>query len=505
MRSVFVGGVAAAAVLCLAGQASAAEVVTVRSFDGTKINAQFTPARGLAPGQKAPVILMTHGFAGTRETVEFSAPALGQVGAGDFRNHGYSTLTWDSRGFGRSGGEVTLDNPATDGRDVSALIDYLATRPDVQLDGPGDPRIGMHGASYGGGIQWATAINDQRIDALAPAISFTDLRAAIARDGRLKLPWGAVLVGGGYLSALGFGVIAPQGPELGAMPASLVLAAVQSGLQGTATPQLDAYLEASSTVSRLGSVRAPTLILHGTADTIFSPSQAIAMREGLRPAGVPVKMLWFCGGHGVCLTGEALAGRVIPTTLAWMDRWVKGDASVDTGPGFEWVADDGNAYAAPDFPRPVQTTLTATGSGFLPLVPGSSASGLGVLSTPAAVALNIDLPRTTSTLDVVGEPRVRIRYRGTATGGRPYLFAHLVDLSRGVVVGNQVTPIPLTLDGKAREVFRPLEGVAMRMWPGRRYRLQLFADSTVYGIGRSVGLLQVTRADVWLDGSAPAP
>ncbi len=43
-------------------------------------------------------------------------------------------LTWDSRGFGNSGGTVTVDSPDAEGRDVSALIDWLAQQPEAQLD-----------------------------------------------------------------------------------------------------------------------------------------------------------------------------------------------------------------------------------------------------------------------------------------------------------------------------------------------------------------------------------
>ena len=81
---------------------------------------------------------------------------------------GYNVLTWDPRGFGRSGGEAEVDSPAYEARDVSTLIDWVATRPGVQLDAPGDPRMGMVGGSYGGGIQLVTAATDCRVDAIVP-------------------------------------------------------------------------------------------------------------------------------------------------------------------------------------------------------------------------------------------------------------------------------------------------------------------------------------------------
>jgi ABC-2 type transport system ATP-binding protein len=482
----------AAGLLCLCGPAAAgAEDLTVTSFDGTKISATFTPAQGLKAGERAPVILMTHGFGLTKETVEAGLPAFGQVGAPAFRAHGYSTLTWDSRGFGRSGGEVGLDSPQVDGRDVSGLIDYLATRPDVQLDGPGDPRIGMHGASYGGGIQWATVVRDHRVDAIAPAISWVSLTDALARDGRVKLGWGAALVGLGEASGLALGAIAPQGLELGAMPAALMTHSIESVATGVASPAFLDYLAARETEDRIPDVRTPALIMQGTADTLFTPSQAVKMRAFLRPAGVPVKMIWFCGGHGVCLTGNALADRIQPATLAWMDRWVKRDTSVDTGPGFEWVADDGKVRTAADFPLASDGAITASGGGLLALAPAAAASGLAVVATPSPTAVNVPIPAPDHATDVVGDPQLELHYSGRAAGSPTHVFAQIVDDKRGLVVGNQVTPIAVQLDGQPHTVQRSLEGVAMHMTPSSRYRLQLISDSTDYGIGHAIGTVRL--------------
>ena len=67
-------------------------------------------------------------------------------------------------------------------------------------------------------------------------------------------------------------------------------------------------------------VRTPALILHGTVDTLFTLEEAIQNFRVLRSNGVPTRMMWFCGGHGMCQTvarrrplrrgrGAALAGR----------------------------------------------------------------------------------------------------------------------------------------------------------------------------------------------------
>ncbi len=46
-------------------------------------------------------------------------------------------------GFGRSTGEIALNSPDYEVKDVKQLIDWLAEKPDVLLDAAGDPRVGM--------------------------------------------------------------------------------------------------------------------------------------------------------------------------------------------------------------------------------------------------------------------------------------------------------------------------------------------------------------------------
>src|SRR5215217_1718202 len=147
------GALGALLALVLAGPAQARDA-TVLSFDGTPIVTSFFPADGLAPGKKAPTILMTHGWGGTRDATGSgtSSESTGNVGTAPLRKAGFNVLTWDSRGFGDSGGVVTVDWQGNEGRDAQALIDYVAKQPEARLDQAGDPRVGMHGPSYAGGI-----------------------------------------------------------------------------------------------------------------------------------------------------------------------------------------------------------------------------------------------------------------------------------------------------------------------------------------------------------------
>ena len=75
-------------------------------------------------------------------------------------------------------------------------------------------------------------------------------------------------------------------------------------------PADQAWYAAHGPDTLLSKVKIPTLITQGTADTLFTLKEAIRNYASLRSRGVPVKMLWFCGGHGVCLTGSGEAGHI---------------------------------------------------------------------------------------------------------------------------------------------------------------------------------------------------
>jgi len=145
---------AAFAALALCAPAASARDAVVTSFDGTKILTHFLPAEGLKPGAKAPTVLIGHGYGmtGDSEPDSTSEELFGSVGNGPMRRAGFNVLTWDARGFGQSGGQVMADSPDFEGRDVQALITHVARQPEALLDGRDDPRLGMNGPSYGGGI-----------------------------------------------------------------------------------------------------------------------------------------------------------------------------------------------------------------------------------------------------------------------------------------------------------------------------------------------------------------
>src|ERR1035438_7910231 len=119
----------------------------------------------------APAILLAHGFGGSKTDLDTQARSLAR--------HGYVVLAYTARGFGRSGGLIHLDAPGYEVADASKLVSYLATLPQVLKDAPGDPRVGVAGSSYGGGLALLLSAYDKRVDVVGADITWNDLSQAL--------------------------------------------------------------------------------------------------------------------------------------------------------------------------------------------------------------------------------------------------------------------------------------------------------------------------------------
>jgi ABC-2 type transport system ATP-binding protein len=493
-------GAVIAAVLLLPAAASAREVV-VTSFDGTPIVANFFPADGLASGATAPTVLMGPGWSspGEDDPNAQGSDATGSPGVGALRRAGYNVLTWDPRGFGDSGDMARVDSKDFEGRDMQALLDYVAQQPEAQLDSVGDPRAGMAGVSYGGGIQNVTAAIDPRIDAIVPTIAWHSLITSLYKAGDVKAGWGAALCGLGHVNGLADGLIGPAGPQTGSVDPHVTSACASGTALGVVSDEDKAWFASRGPGDELISqIHVPTMIVQGTVDTLFTLKEAMQNYDVLKGNGVPLKMMWFCGGHGACQTGSGTPGYVERRTIAWLDRYVKGDTQADTGPAFEWLADDAQWRSADQFPLRTIGSLKGTGSGTLPLTPVGQ-SGALILATPvAADAFNVPIQPATGTAELLGEPTLQLTYSGTGTPQTGFVYAQLVDEQRQIVVGNQVTPIPITLDGAKHTTDIPLEAIAVHAHKGDRYRLQLVPSTTVYYPQKIAGSLNVRQARITL-------
>jgi ABC-2 type transport system ATP-binding protein len=494
---------------------AAANTATVTSFDGTRIHVNFFPASGLRAGHRAPTVMMGPGWgsAGDTNPNDATVPSLGTVGVGTLRNAGFNVLTWDPRGFGASQGTVEVDSPKFEGRDVSALITWLARRPQARLDHRGDPRVGMAGGSYGGGIQLVAAAIDRRIDAIVPDIAWNSLVTSLDKHNTGKLGWASLL----YLAGNAAGRLDP-----------LIGQSYQADVTGQQlTPSERQFYASRGPGALVGRIRVPTLLIQGTADNLFTLQEAVTNYEILRRHGVPVKMLWFCGGHGICLTNPGNTSLIAHDTVAWLDRYLKRQAKVRTGPGFQWVDQTGGEHAGADYPLAAASPLSATGTGTLtlseaggsgPVAPDPAAGPLGAAAAPitparATNAVNLTVRPPAHSALVIGAPQLTIAYRGLAAPGSPVgtsIYAQVVDDASGKVLGNQITPIPVTLDGASHTVSQPLEILAATDRPHEHLTLQIVAATVAYQTQRATGAVAFSTIHIVLPtvnprGKPPGP
>jgi ABC-2 type transport system ATP-binding protein len=468
------------------------------SFDGTKIRLHWFPAPRASAARRAPTVFMGPGWGLAGDTNTSGAAIFGAASIGSLWQSGYNVLTWDPRGFGQSGGTVEVDSAQFEGRDVQRLIDWVATQPVAQRDGRNDPRMGMVGGSYGGGIQLIAASLDCRIDAIVPEVAWHSLTTSLYKANTPKNGWSEILVG------------LTRGRSVDPHIPHAYEASITTGVIDQDDRTWFAQRGPGDLVARIAT---PTLIVQGTVDNLFTLDEGIQNYRILRDRGVPTAMVWFCGGHGACLTDPG-PDRVRSAVVHWLDRYVKRDTTIETGPRFAFVDQNGTRYTADDYPLPAGQPVTADGRGTLHLLAdgGSGPAQLPadntnvVASVAAAVtparaknAVNVHLDFASPGV-VVGAPQLRFSYHGTTpTGNKPTrVFAQLVDDATGIVLGNQITPIEVTLDGGTHQVSVPLEVVAFTGRAGAHVTLQLVATTVAYAQPRLGGTIQFGEIHVSL-------
>ncbi|MFP5218545.1 MAG: CocE/NonD family hydrolase [Actinomycetes bacterium] len=255
----------------------------------------FQPA-GASAARPVPVIMHGHGWGGSRQkTVSAEFGAL--------LDAGYGILSFDQRGFGESGGRAHTLQADIEAHDVLGLVDVIAAQPWVAKD-PGtkdDPVLGAIGGSYGGGYQFLGAFSDQlyngrnRFDALAPEITWNDLKTALAPDEVGRSVWLSLLT-----------AVSTQDNDERAQRAFAYGAATGLWADGPAASALDAdmdaYFEKTGPrwhVEQGRTLDIPLLMRQGTSDTLFNLNEAVTNYDTVLTPEAREKslLIGYNGGH----------------------------------------------------------------------------------------------------------------------------------------------------------------------------------------------------------------
>ncbi|MFH0242694.1 CocE/NonD family hydrolase [Streptomyces sp. HK10] len=458
------------------------------------------------PGTRRPAVLLGHGFGGSKAELRGQAEELARSG--------YAVLTWSARGFGASGGRIGLNDPDREVADVSALIDWLAKRPEVRLDGEGDPRVGVAGASYGGAVSLLAAGYDARVDAVAPRIAYWDLSEALFPDGVFKELWaGVFFTTGSTVAGAGAPTAGPASERAGCGRFATELCEMYERVAVAGEPDEEAreLLRERSPAAVADRVDVPALIVQGRSDSLFPLGHADAMAEAIRSNGAPVAVEWIAGGHD---GGPDETERLDDRTRAWFDRHLKGEKGADTGPAFRVTRTGGmdttdgetrlRAATAERYPgleagsrtvplRGREQTFANPAGGSPPAVsavPGLSALGGGL--SDLGIGLSVDYPGQHARFEsaplpeavqVTGSPSVRVDVTSASASGEAVLFAKVYDVGpdgRQVLPSQLVAPLRITGAGEGRSVEVRLPAIDHRFEAGHRVRLVFSATDLAY-------------------------
>ncbi|MFF7562467.1 alpha/beta fold hydrolase [Streptomyces pseudovenezuelae] len=457
----------------------------IMSIDGVRIDTSYFTTNGT---ERRPAVLLGHGFGGSKNDVRQQAE--------DLARDGYAVLTWSARGFGRSTGKVGLNDPDAEVKDVSRLIDWLARQPQVRLDKPGDPRVGVAGASYGGAISLLAAGHDDRVDAIAPSITYWNLSDALFPNGVFKKLWAGIFVN----SAGGCDKFEPQ-----------ICAMYERVAQsGTPDAQAERMLEERSPSAVAQNIKVPTLLVQGQTDSLFPLNQADQAAKAIRANGAPVDVDWIAGGHD---GGDLETSRVQSRVAGWFDRYLKDDKSADTGPAFRVTrtlgTDTGDGETRltgvtadtypglegddhrialtgreQDFSNPAGASPPAVSA-----LPGLGGGGLSQLSS-LGVGVSLDFPGQYAAFEsapvrddlrITGSPTVTVHVKSTTDDA--VLFAKLYDVGAN---GGQTLPSqlvePLRVEGAkaGKDVTVTLPAIDHDIEDGHRLRLVLASTDLGY-------------------------
>ncbi|MGH3361816.1 MAG: alpha/beta hydrolase, partial [Nocardioides sp.] len=266
----------------------------------------FRP-EGASRSDRVPMIMHSHGWGGSRTT----DPAAFER----YLEHGYGVLSFDQRGFGESGGQAHVENPSFEGHDVRRLIALIASKSWVRKDAPGDPRMGAIGGSYGGGYQFLAAFESLRLrgtpvlDALAPEITWFDLKQSLAPEEVVRTEWAVAL------SAAAVPTNALPTPIYEALVEGAATGMWPDG-SGPSGVDLDAFFRRNGPKWHVDHGRRldiPALLGQGTTDTLFPLEQGITnfRRAITRDARAESIFVGYNGGHtlpSVLPPGFATAG-----------------------------------------------------------------------------------------------------------------------------------------------------------------------------------------------------
>ncbi|MFD0203997.1 MULTISPECIES: CocE/NonD family hydrolase [Saccharothrix] len=377
---------------------------------------------------------------------------------------GYSVISYTSRGFYDSAGEIDVAGPDTVA-DVSRVIDWGLA------NAASDPaRIGVGGISYGAGQSLLAAARDPRIKAVAALSTWTDLARSLYPNETVSAQAVELLLAAGKLTGR-------PGPVLREAEA-----AYRDGRFADVLP----ISPERSPATFSSSIDAAVMIGNAWNDGLFPPSQ---LTDFFTALSGPKRLMLSPGDHATAeLFGAAgLPNEIWASVGRWFDHHLKGEANgIDREQPVQLKPNNGGGWRS--FPSWAAVTARSDtvplsadriGAGWPTIAESGTVlvSGAlqGFLQLPVGVSTPlIDRgaaavwrgPVQWSPMTVSGTPRVRLTV--TPSAPKTTLYAYLYEVN-ALGLGALVTHKPVTLTGAgARTLDLDLEPVVWQVAAGNR-------------------------------------
>lgn len=434
-----------------------------------------------ADSARHPVVLLAHGFGGSKDSVRSQASSL----VGD----GFVVITYSARGFGKSGGKIHLDDPDYEVADARAVITAVLASPAasrIVMDKPGDPRLGVAGGSYGGALALMLAATDPRVDTVVASITWNDLAQAFFPNhagtsiaaspgsspsdgviGPLKQQWASLF----FLGQVGGTRPSPapattpsttsSADPCGRFDPTICAGFLSASSSGQPSASLLAMLRAHSPAAFLSRVKVPTFLVQGMNDTLFGIDQADATARTLAAQGTPVAMRWMDGGHDGTSSTQSADEQA---QVTWLRHYLLGDAA--TVPAFVYADPLGRRQSTATLERASGSSYVDAATwrdqsidgatktiisppGGLPvsntLLPQTESLGTGLptysLAALPGLSAAYDTPAFTAQTRIVGAPRLKLTVRSTGPVSTLFLSVWTVNSGTATLARSLVAPV----------------------------------------------------------------
>lgn len=387
----------------------------------------------------------------------WGAPDLEYVGAGAKLAYqsGYEVVSYASRGFYDSGGQIDVAGPQTMA-DVSDVIDWALAHT------PADPNeIGVAGISYGGGQSLLALAQDPRIKAVAAMDAWTDLAASLYPNQTVSS------IGADGLLAIG-NLTGRPGPDLQQIEKDYLAGDIADILP------LTPIRSAGTKIDAINSRHAAVMIANDWEDSLFPPAQLVSFFNQLTG---PKRLMLEPGDHGTASAPGAigLPNDVWDSATQWFDHYLKGAPNgIDSQESVQLKpANGGGWHGYPDWTAATAGASThyLSGSGFasgpstgwshtiaagvdtiadsgIPLVSGALQEyanipvGVAIPLVARGLASVWSGPMATHATTVTGAPHLHATI--TPSAPNTSLFAYLYDVNP-LGLGSLITDTPDTL------------------------------------------------------------